>query len=178
MLRAGHAKRRLFSRGKKPKEAGDVSLQITSMADIFTILLVFLLKGVASDAIQINPSAGTRLPAGMNAASLAEPALQIELSSAGISVEKEFIAPLELFHLPEKSLAQDGTLPALTQRLSKERERQKLIAQANDSVKIDSRVIILSDQKIPFSTMKPILRSLAAQGYSEVKFAVVNAEKE
>ena len=166
-------RRRLFNRSKKHRETGEVALQITSMADIFTILLVFLLKGLSSDALQITPSNGTHLPQGLNTAALQEPALQIELSKDGITVEKEFITSLDHFKIVDQSIAKDGTITALGERLNKERERQKLIAQANDSVKIDGRVIILSDESIPFATMKPILRTLSANGYSEIKFAVV-----
>ena len=154
-------KRRLFGHRGKAKESGAVSLQITSMADIFTILLVFLLKGIASDALAIAPSNGTNLPTGINTSALAEPALMVELSTTGVLVEKEFIADFKNFEKP------------LGERLAKEREKQKLIASANDSVKSDARAIILADQKVPFSTIKLVLRSLAANGYSEVKFGVV-----
>ena len=138
-----------------------MSLQITSMADIFTILLVFLLKGIASDALSISPSSGTRLPAGVNTTALSEIALQVELAPNGILVEKNFVGDYKDFEKP------------LNEVLAKERERQKLIAQANDSVKNDARAIILSDQKVPFSTMKVVLRTLAQNGYSEIKFGVI-----
>ncbi len=154
-------KRRLFQNKPKNKESGNLSLQITSMADIFTILLVFLLKGIASDALAIAPSNGTQLPSGINTTSLTDPALQIELSQKGILIEKEFIATYEQYEKP------------LSARLEKERAKEKLIADANSSVKIDSRAILLSDQTIPFSTIKHILRTLAQNGYSEIKFGVI-----
>ena len=156
-----HGKRRLFGRRKKGGESGAMSLQITSMADIFTILLVFLLKGLSSDALTISPSSGTRLPAGVNTTALSEVALQVELAPNGILIEKNFISTYENFEKP------------LNEALAKERERQKIIAQANDSVKNDARVIILSDQKVPFSTMKIVLRTLSQNGYSEIKFGVI-----
>ena len=171
-----HGKRRLFGKRGKHKESGEMSLQITSMADIFTILLVFLLKGLSSDAIQIAPSSGTQLPDALHTVGLSETAIQIELSKDGILVEKDFVTALEDFKVPAKGLTNEGTITSLSERLGKERERQKLINAANDSVKIDGRAIILSDQKIPFATMKPVLRTLASQGYSEIKFAVVNKE--
>jgi biopolymer transport protein ExbD len=156
-----NTKRRLFGTRKKAAESGAVSLQITSMADIFTILLVFLLKGIASDALAISPSNGTNLPTGINTTALSEPAMMVELSTSGVLVEKEFISDYKDFEKP------------LNERLSKEREKQKLISQANDSVKSDTRAIILSDQKVPFSTIKVVLRSLAQNGYSDVKFGVI-----
>jgi biopolymer transport protein ExbD len=154
-------KRRLFGHRGKSKESGNVALQITSMADIFTILLVFLLKGIASDALAIAPSNGTNLPNGINTSSLSEPALMVELAGQGVLVEKEFVSDYKDFEKP------------LADRLSKERQKQDLISKANDSVKSDARVIILADQKVPFSTIKVVLKTLAQNGYSEVKFGVV-----
>jgi len=161
--------RRLFQK-KKKHETGEMSLQITSMADIFTILLVFLLKGLASDAIQIAPANATTLPAGLHSQPIPETALQIEITKLDLLVEKEKIIALADLH---KGMKNDELVPSLTERLMKERERQKLIAQANDSVKIDNKVIVLADQNVPYSTIKPILKTLAAQGYSEVKFAAI-----
>ncbi len=165
-------KRKLFGRHGKAKESGEIALQITSMADIFTILLVFLLKGLASDALQITPS-NAKIPSGIHTTTLSDQALQVEISKDGILIERDFVSKLEDFHLSSQSVGADGSITALSERLSKERERQKLIAQANDTVKIDGRAIILSDEKVPFSTMKTVLKTLAAQGYSEIKFAVI-----
>ena len=168
--------RRLFQKKKSGKGSDEVALQITSMADIFTILLVFLLKGIASDAIQIAPSNGTKLPSGAHTRPLNEAVLQVELTKDGILVEKQFVSPLENYRMPASVASKEGVIPALNEKLAKERERQKLIAAANDSVKNDARAIILSDESIPFNTLKPILRTLSANGYSDVKFAVVKAE--
>ncbi len=138
-----------------------MSLQITSMADIFTILLVFLLKGISTDALAIAPSAGTRLPLGHNSTTIPDTALQVELGEAGILIEKEFVAGYRDF---------EG---ALSKRLEVERKKQDLIASKNDAVKNDGQVLILSDSKVPFSTLKRVLKALSAYGYSDVKFAVV-----
>ena len=154
-------KRRLFGHKNKNKESGTMALQITSMADIFTILLVFLLKGIASDALTITPSASTQLPNGVNTTSLSEAALTVELSKSGVMVEKDFIGAYDKFEKP------------LAERLTREREKQKLISGANDSVKADGRVIVLSDQKTNFLVLKTVLKTLAANGYSDVKFGVV-----
>lgn len=162
--------RRLFQK-KKQTHTGEMSLQITSMADIFTILLVFLLKGLASDAIQIAPSNATTLPPGAHSKPIPETALQVEITKDDILVEKEKIISLADM---TKTISKDELIPALMQKLEKERERQKLISQSNDSVKNDNKVILLSDQNVPYSMMKPVLKTLAAQGYSEVKFAVIH----
>jgi biopolymer transport protein ExbD len=153
--------RRLFQNRKKAARSGEIALQITSMADIFTILLVFLLKGIASDALAVTPSSTTHLPAGINSNPLNETALQVELSEKGILIEKDFITGYENFEKP------------LAERLTKEHEKHLLIAKQNDSVTGDSRVLLLSDQNIPFLTLKSVLTSLSKAGYSDVNFGVI-----
>ena len=176
MKRRGIFKRRLFQKKGTGRSSDEVALQITSMADIFTILLVFLLKGIASDAIQIAPSNGTKLPAGAHTRPLTEAVLQLEIAKDGVLIEKQFVTSLNNYRMPASVDAKGGIIPALNERLQKERERQKIIAAANDSVKNDGRAIILSDENVPFTTLKPILRTLSANGYSDIKFAVVKAE--
>ena len=47
---------------KKPLLNTQMTLQITSMADIFMIILVFLLKTYGSGAIDVTPSPGLIIP--------------------------------------------------------------------------------------------------------------------
>jgi biopolymer transport protein ExbD len=154
-------KRRLFQGKKRPRESGMLSLQITSMADIFTILLVFLLKGIANDALALTPSGGVTLPVGVNTSSISDSALTVELSPKGVLIEKELVAEFPDF---EK---------AVSARLHLEREKHTLIAHANTTLQGEDRVILLSDAKVPFSTLKRVLSTLSQNGYSDIKFGVI-----
>jgi biopolymer transport protein ExbD len=143
------SKRRLFQHSRaKPPESGLLPLQITSMADVFTILLVFLLKGVSTDALTITPSASLRLPVGIGSDAIRERALQVEVSPKGILVEKNFIAGLADFEKP------------LTRRLAAETANK-------------GRVTLLTDGSIPYSTLKRVLGVLAKGGYAAIRFGVI-----
>ena len=152
--------RKLFSR-KKSKPSPEMSLQITSMADVFTILLVFLLKGLASDVLQITPANATRLPSSALTKSITENAIQIEITNTEVLVEKDPIGTLDHFN------------EQLNERLKIERKKQELISKSNESVKNDARAIVIADEKTPYQTIKTVLRSLSANGYSEINFAVM-----
>lgn len=142
-------KRRLFQHTRRrTPESGLLPLQITSMADVFTILLVFLLKGVSTDALAITPSAALRLPVGIEPDPARERTLQVEVSPKGILVEKDFIGDLSGFEKP------------LTRRLAAET--------ANEG-----RATLLTDGSIPWSTLKRVLGVLAKGGYGAVRFGVI-----
>ena len=50
-----------------------------------------------------------------------------------------------------------------------------LIAKNNSDVKLDPRIIIVADQKVPFVTIRTVLASAAVNGYTDFKLAVVQA---
>ncbi|NDF15098.1 hypothetical protein EB061_07215 [bacterium] len=141
-------KRRLFQKKATPASP-QILLQITSMADVFTILLVFLLKGIANNSLAIIPAPETRLPSALHTRPLAEDVLQVEISRTGILVNKDFVTMDPDF---EK---------ALSKRLQIERSR---------GTKDDLRAILLADTSIPFSKLKIAMKALSRNGYSSIHF--------
>lgn len=153
---------------------GEMELQITSMADIFTILLVFLLKSYSAGTT-IAPSSGLILPNAFAAESPVE-ALKVEVSEKAISVEGQPVTNLVKFGFDSADMKANGVSTSLSAALEKERQRQLLIAKANSDVKVDSRIVVISDQKVPYSTIKTVLASAALNGYTDFKLAVIKAE--
>jgi biopolymer transport protein ExbD len=159
--------------GKKKKMSADTSLQITSMADIFMILLVFLLKSYASGSIEITPSPGIQLPTGKTE-DVTNDALKIEIAEGSVLVESKPVAEIEKFAFKNSDLLENGVSKALSKALEIARKRQGLISQANADVKADARVIVLADQRAPYATIKTVLASAAVNGYTDFKLAVIN----
>src|SRR5688500_19068851 len=98
---------RRFKKKKKGGASGDVALNITAMADIFTIILVFLLKSYSSGAVAITPSGGLQLPT----ADAAEPqfeALKLEVAESAVLVEGAPAAKLEAFRFPAGEVGAQG----------------------------------------------------------------------
>lgn len=166
----------MFNRKKKkrrPQVSGDMELQITSMADIFTILLVFLLKSYATSAINITPTPGMLIPEAQAAESPAE-ALKVEISENAVTVEGQAVARLTHFEFAGDDLQANGASKTVSESLEKERKRQLLIAQSNSEVKVDAKIIIVADSRAPYSSIKSVLDAAAVQGYTDFKLAVVN----
>ena len=152
-----------------------MSLQITSMADIFTIILVFLLKSYATSATNITPSTGTQL-AQAQAADAAVEALKLEVAETGIQVEGKPVAMLKAFKPDPADMDANGSLKSLTEVLKTERDRQNLIAGQNPDVKQDSKILIVADQRTPYATLKNVMASAAIHGFSDFKLVVVRKD--
>ena len=150
----------------------DMSLQITSMADIFIILLVFLLKSSATSAVNLTPPNGMKL-AEANGMDTTVEALKVEISETAVQVEGNPVTTLKNFKFETADILTNGSSQIVGKALEKERKRQLLIAQANADVKIDPKILIVADQRVPYATVKAVLASAALNGYTDFKLAVV-----
>lgn len=160
---------------KRRHQSEDMTLQITSMADIFTIILVFLLKSFATGAVNLSPSAGTLLPEAHAGEATVE-ALKVEVSPTAIQVEGQPVTQLTQFQFAKGDMQANGTSFALSKALDRERQRQLLIAKSNSDVKVDAKIMIVADQRAPYSVIKSVLASAAQNGYTDFKLAVVKGD--
>ena len=160
---------------RKPRPSDEMSLQITSMADIFTIILVFLLKSYSSGAVALNPSKGLLLPEVTSGDAPVE-ALQIEVSENGILVDGKSVVSLKAFQFDSAELQANGTSASLLKALDHQRQKQLFIAKANSDVKVDARILVSADQRAPYATVKTVLASAAVHGYTDFKLAVVRGD--
>src|SRR5262249_7431551 len=83
--------------GKKKKPGEDMALQITSMADIFTIILVFLLQRYSIGLTTIAPSKDTVLPEAKANDEMKE-TLKLEIASDSILVDAKPAVQLTNFN--------------------------------------------------------------------------------
>ena len=77
------------------------------------------------------------------------------------------VAKLENFILTENEVK------GLDAALDTERKRQELISSQNPEVKKDDKVIVVSDRRAPYKTIKRVLASASQRGYVDFKLAVV-----
>lgn len=161
--------------GRRRHLSDEMSLQITSMADIFTILLVFLLKSYTAGGMNLSPSKGLLLP-DAQAAPVAFEALKVEISQTAISVEGQPAVALKAFRPDPATAGANGTIRPLAQAIEKERKRQLLIAQVNSDVKVDAKIIVSADRRAPYETVKAVLASAAVHGYTDFKLAVARGD--
>jgi biopolymer transport protein ExbD len=168
---SGMFKKRRFKR--RSPISDEMSLQITSMADVFTILLVFLLKSYTTGSMNLSPSKGVLLPEAQAAESQVE-ALKVEIAVDAVSIEGAVAAPLQKF-VPAQT-SPNGTIPTLAQAFGRERKRQVLISKSNSDVKLDPKMIVVADSRAPYSIIKAVLASGAIHGYTDFKLAVIKGE--
>lgn len=159
----------------KKQRSTEMALQITSMADCFIIILVFLLKSVATGSLNVTPSKGLRLPKAAAKGQL-EQALTVEISERAVQVENGFVDSLKNFRFLASELESNGTSVALNAAFDRQKKRQELIAQSNREVKVDSQIVVVADERTPYVTLKSVLAAAAVHGFTDFKLVVAKKE--
>lgn len=148
----------------------DMALQITSMADIFMILLVFLLKSYSSSVTTIASSSTLNLPESKGGTTPKE-TLKMEISESGIIVDEKSVVPLHHFMFDPKEVLPPGTGRSETLYRCLVEQRRHLPVP-----NMDSNLIIFADQNVPYSTLQSALASAASSGFVDLQLVVVKEE--
>lgn len=131
-----------------------VDLQITSMADIFTILLVFLLKSYSTSINNIQLVSSATLPTANHAAQIQE-APKVEIAKDAIYLDGKKITTLNNFVMDAKD-------QSLLEGLNPETVQSK-----------DHKILVLADKLAPYSIVKQTLQAASAQGFTDYQLVVL-----
>jgi biopolymer transport protein ExbD len=159
---------------KRPA-SGDMALQITSMADIFTIILVFLLKSFSTGSLNVTPSPGMVLPKANSEDAHVE-ALTVEISQNTVQVENNPVSILSSFRFPKTDLKEGGVPISLDTAFANQKKRQELIAKSNSDVQLDRKILVVADERTPYITLKSVLSVAAVNGFTDFKLVVVKKQ--
>ena len=151
---------------KRKKSSGDVALQITSMADIFMILLVFLLKSYASSVSNVAPTAHISLPEISKTKGEVKDTLKVEIADNIVLIDTKPAATLKNFEFEPTEDGPGGISPAVLKILN---EQRKLRPEPN----MDSSLIVMADQQTPYATIKRVVASAASAGFVDLQLVVV-----
>jgi biopolymer transport protein ExbD len=153
------------------EENTDMSLQITSMADIFVIILVFLLKSFSTGLATISPSQGVTLPSisTQNEVQIKE-AAKLEILQNAVLLDQKPIIKYSDFEIPVDLSNPSNTVSnEILNALLAERKK-------GGSDNKDSHLIVLADEKAPYSAIKTVMASAANSGYVDLQLVVIKAE--
>lgn len=137
--------------------------QLTSLIDVMTFLLVFLIKSFSVEGNIITPATNLQLPL---STSQKRPAVipSIEISRDAVMSEGAVIVPIGSF-----VNAEELTIPALHSWMLLQRQK------AADTAKTH-QVMIQSDRDIPFNVVKRVLYTCSKAGYTDYSVLVIQKE--
>lgn len=160
------------SKGKKHHEksggAGRMELNMTSLIDMFTCLLAFLLKSFSAEGALVTPTKGLELPHSI-ATERAKPGLTISLGQQQIQVEGIPVAnTVDFAKMDYSSLSGSPMFADLQKRSEAAKKMEKF------GTKFEGEVIIQGDKEVPFGALFKVMFVCASNSYGKMRLIVVS----
>ena len=165
------ARRASRFRGRKKNQVFDID--ITSLLDILTILMVFLLQSYNTSGVIINVPQGIELPRSASE-SLNNFGVNIQVSKTNIWVDDKEILSAETA-AETKVFDQGGRrIVPLYDELVKIKETIKQAEKLSPEVKKFSGIAnLIVDKSLKYDYLKRVMYTAAAAGFKEFKFVVL-----
>lgn len=141
-----------------------IMVNVTSLTDMFTVILVFLLQTYNTSEVQIEPPEGIRMPTSLSEGVLTQ-GLEMNLSKESLSIGKDTIAQLSGndFAANDKDTKDPNFIPSLFNSLDKAFKESTVKA-----VK-DGHILLIADRSLPYSVIKKVMYTASMAGFPQVK---------
>ena len=155
---------------RRRRGQGDFRLRLTSMIDMFTILLVFLLKSYSAEGQIVTLSKDLRLPD-----STAE---KPPISTPIIIVTQEWLLldDEQLVQIAEVARSKALEILPLKKRLQEKRALAERLGRMDAALGFKGNITIQGDREIPFRILKKIMYTCGRVGYNNILLAVNKQE--
>lgn len=163
-LLVGYNKSKAAVRGKNRK----VEVQMTSMIDMFTILVVFLLEAFSADGQIVSLSDALTLPKS-HAPTLVKLKLEIQVNREVIVVDGDPVVEVT----PEL-LSAGNSIPALVSRLRDHMEYNRRLR--GTLTEEDMKINIQGDISIPAILLQRVMASCSEAGFATQNLEVIKDE--
>ncbi len=143
-----------------------VKPQLTSLVDVMTILLIYLLKSFSSEGEIVTVSKNLILP---ESSAQKRPELRVTLTvnNSSIMAEDKIVADVQ-----DVLNSEDLIIGGLNSWLQTRREATEKISQYSSKTKFKGEITIQGDKRIRFRLIKKIMYTCGQQGYNNFSLAV------
>ena len=157
-------------KARSKKDLKGFKPQLTSLVDVLTILLIYLLQSFSSEGEIITLSKDLMLPES-SAKKKPELAVVLTINNKYIIAESKHIVSVE-----QVLSSTDLIIPELDKWLFERRTLTQKIERYSTSTKFKGDIIIQADKHIRFRLLKKIMYTCGQQGYNNFSLAVLKKE--
>ncbi|MCB9548899.1 MAG: biopolymer transporter ExbD [Myxococcales bacterium] len=144
------------------------TLMLTSLLDMFTIILIFLIVSFESEDYDFRLNPDLKLPES-TARSAFKPAANVAVTRSGVLVEGFLVAPLTDGR-GQAPWYTEGTIPPVVEAL----ERVKALRAGEVSDDGGASIVMLqADEGIDYATLYLVMRSAGLAGFDKYRLAVL-----
>lgn len=168
-LAAKKAAKKAARRGKKEEQA---TLNLTSLMDVVSIIVVYLLKNYGADPVVIMPTAGQKVPMSV-ADSPIQDGIPVYIAQRSITFGSKKIVQIDENGDIEPGAVQNHLIGPLYDAMAEEADKAKQMAAAQGSEEWSGRVILVGDQSLKFSTLVDVMYTAGRAEFREYAFCVI-----
>jgi biopolymer transport protein ExbD len=145
------------------KKNQSFTLNITSMTDMFTILLVFLLQSFSAGEVQLDPVSGVRLPSS-NTEKNPINGVKLSISPTELKFDQTVVAKIQNNQVEAGAIdASDSNfIKPLFDQLEAFNKKDPTLAKTG-------KVLLQADESLPYSTIRKIMYTASMAGFPNVK---------
>lgn len=164
------------SRKKRHVHPAEVKtdVNINSLLDILSVILVFLLKSFASSTVQVKPSAELQIPFSAAVAPVEE-SVAVTVTLGALLVNDKPVLRFDAGEVPTGELSNGYLIKPLAATLEQEVQRQELVAKYNKAAEFKGLVTIIADRNVPFRLLTQVMYTIGQANFSKYKFATIKA---
>lgn len=163
---------RLARQAKKARGTGEAKLNITSMMDMFTIILVFLLKSFSTEGQLVTPATGLLLPSS-SVEKTAKSALSVQISNDKVVVENTLVLDKDEYRQVLKQ--KDFMIQSLYDVLDNFAQEAKK-ASVMFGKEFSGEITIQGNVDVPYKLLTRILYTCGQAGYPNMNLIVYREE--
>ena len=148
------------------------TLNINSMTDMFTLLLVFLLQTYSTAEVQLTPESDIRLPA---STAMKDPtdSVKLSLSPNALKLDTKTLSALDKGEFKADDLeASDNQfikpLFAELQKIAKENPEKAFVK--------EGKVLLQADQDLPYAVLRKVMYTASMAGFPQLKLVTMVGE--
>ena len=146
---------------------GSSNVNLISMMDILTVLLLFLLKSYVAEGEVMVPAKGVTLPAS-TAEQTPRASLIVAIDGDAIRIGDQQVAKVS-----EVNASSESEIPGLSERLKELRANPDQVAPSATAA-VDPRLVtIQGDRDIEYRLLRKVMVTLSRNGFENVSLAVL-----
>lgn len=161
----------LFKRHRRP---ASISLNITSLMDMFTILLVFLLLNFSATSFDLKMSGRVVFPESVSEKELID-VVMMSVDKYSINVEGRFVANHENGVIQETYLDETGykIIPLYNELIRQAQRTKNVTVSENKENGPTGKIILQMDKSLPFFLLRQVMYTAGQAEYNDFKFIAV-----
>jgi biopolymer transport protein ExbD len=153
---------------RRGRSSGTVKLTLTSMVDMFTLIVVFLLKNYSAQGQLVTPAQGLLLPSSSIEKSAGE-ALSVKISEKTIMVENAIVIDEAAYKtlMTQKDFMIEPLFTVLSKHSKSARESAEIL-----KTEFSGRISIQGDVAIPYNILTRVMYTCGQAGYPVMNLVV------